>query len=162
MAGTTILETTPTSAVLSTATIDDYCSACFLGLHELSVQRTRQAHGGEVAVPKLSRCGGCQVTRYCSKVRPSFFPLLTRLTPSKKCQAAAWPTHQTECRALKRLRGIYNSSHASREGRPWIPEESVRALARVCWERRRRLQSRDEERKYVSLSQGRKAVYANL
>lgn len=102
-------------------------------------------------VPKLSRCGGCQVARYCSKVRPSSFPLPFQLTFSKKCQAAAWATHQTECRALKRLREIYTSSHGSGEGRPWIPEEAVRALARVCWERRRRrLQSQGEEQKYVS------------
>lgn len=66
--GTTILETTPTSAVLSTSALDEYCSNCFLGTHELSVQRTACAHGAVVDVPKLALCGGCQVTRYCSKV----------------------------------------------------------------------------------------------
>lgn len=71
--GTTILGTTPTSAVLSTSALDEYCSHCFLGTHELAVQRTAGAHGAVVDVPKLSVCGGCNVARYCSKVH---FPSL--------------------------------------------------------------------------------------
>lgn len=59
--------------------------------------------------------------------------------------------HQTECKALQRLKALYATSHPSSRERPWIPEEAVRALARVCWERRRRRTQR-EEKAYVSPS----------
>ncbi|GHJ85143.1 hypothetical protein NliqN6_1545 [Naganishia liquefaciens] len=127
--GSTILCTAPTSAVLSRTTLDEYCSACFLGVHELSVVSAQNGVTQIDASASLNLCGGCRVVRYCSRT----------------CQSSAWPTHQTECKALQRLRTLYEASHPSSRERPWIPEEAVRALGRVCWERRRRRAQKDEK-----------------
>ncbi|KAJ9098102.1 hypothetical protein QFC21_004431 [Naganishia friedmannii] len=85
-AGTTIIATSPTEAVLSTSQLEEYCSSCFLGVHELEFSPSRKVAAG---------AGGSKVVLFaCGK------------------------------------RG---------KERPWIPEESVRALGRICWARRIRL-----------------------
>lgn len=68
--GTTIIATSPTEAVLSTQTLEEYCPSCFLGVHELYFI-TRNDGGTKVV---LFACGGCRAVRYCSRVRPVVVP----------------------------------------------------------------------------------------
>jgi hypothetical protein len=134
--GTTILETTPTSAVLSTSALDEYCSTCFLGTHELSVQRTASAHGAAVDVPKLALCGGCQVTRYCSKVRPvPLHPLKALLTfhgvTEMSIRRMAISSVRVPCAATPE-RDIHGPSGAESGGRETVDPGGSGQGARAC------------------------------
>lgn len=73
---------------------------------------------------KVQRCAACKSVYYCSSA----------------CQKADWAGHKSECAALKRLRGMWSRTYPARASdlneNAWIPNEAVRALGRLCWERK--------------------------
>ncbi|KDQ11009.1 hypothetical protein BOTBODRAFT_469989 [Botryobasidium botryosum FD-172 SS1] len=130
--GTTLLSIRPHISALSTSSLDAYCSACH-------APPDPQKEGGSA----LKRCTRCKIIWYCSS----------------KCQAADWAAHKPECTAIVNFQshassasanldgggnGDAGSAHQShrigeegQEGGNRVPNEAVRALARMLWKKKR-------------------------
>ncbi|EIN09090.1 SET domain-containing protein [Punctularia strigosozonata HHB-11173 SS5] len=65
--------------------------------------------------PQLKRCAKCHVVHYCSQ----------------KCQNADWKAHKPECDALQRWATAAPSPDLA------VPEEAVRCLGRMLWQKQR-------------------------
>lgn len=87
--GDVLLRLRPQVAVLSTALLEQRCSACY--------SPSQVSQGGVAA--KLQRCSGCKVVRYCSGA----------------CQRRDWPTHRDECKALKAMQQLHTNRSALRQ-----------------------------------------------
>ncbi len=97
--GDVLLRVRPEVAVLSTASLEQRCSACY----SLPASDASDHHDSASATPsassKLQRCSGCKVVRYCSGA----------------CQRRDWPTHRDECKALKAIQQLHTYRQALRQ-----------------------------------------------
>lgn len=95
--GDVLLRVRPEVAVLSTALLEQRCSACY------SPPAAEPADGqaSAPAASKLQRCSACKVVRYCSAA----------------CQKRDWPTHRDECKALKAMQQLHTYRSAMRQQR---------------------------------------------
>ncbi|SNX85249.1 uncharacterized protein MEPE_03958 [Melanopsichium pennsylvanicum] len=87
--GDVLLRVRPEVAVLSTALLEQRCSACY------SPPATQPVG------TKLQRCSACKVVRYCSA----------------GCQKRDWPAHRDECKALKAMQKLNTYTSALRDQR---------------------------------------------
>lgn len=81
-----LLRVRPEVAVLSTALLEQRCSACY-------------SPPASEPASKLQRCSACKVVRYCSA----------------GCQRRDWPTHRDECKALKAIQQLHTYTSALRQ-----------------------------------------------
>ncbi|CBQ68348.1 conserved hypothetical protein [Sporisorium reilianum SRZ2] len=88
--GDVLLRVRPEVAVLSTALLDQRCSACY------SPPIISDSGAG-----KLQRCSACKLIRYCSAA----------------CQKRDWPAHRDECKALKAIQQLHTYRTALRQQR---------------------------------------------
>ncbi|TKY89878.1 hypothetical protein EX895_001175 [Sporisorium graminicola] len=88
--GDVLLRVRPEVAVLSTALLDQRCSACY-----------SPPISDASAAGKLQRCSACKVIRYCSSA----------------CQKRDWPAHRDECKALKAIQQLHTYRTALRQQR---------------------------------------------
>lgn len=87
--GDVLLRVRPEVAVLSTALLDQRCSACY------------SPPVSDPVPGKLQRCSACKVIRYCSAA----------------CQKRDWPAHRDECKALKAIQQLHTYRTALRQQR---------------------------------------------
>lgn len=143
--GSTIVSVQPHSATLSTTSLPFSCSSCHLSPKEIAQTRPRSFSGPE---PRLSKCGGCGVLRFCSKVSVLFltaFLLADRLPVSRNVKATAgrsikpsavgWRPSKGPTRAPRRQR----ARRASSSGCPVRPCGLSRDWLSVEGRRRRLL-----------------------
>lgn len=95
--GDVLLRVRPEVAVLSTALLEQRCSACY----SLPASEPSEGQGSTSAASKLQRCSACKVVRYCSGA----------------CQRRDWPTHRDECKALKAMQQLHTFRSALRQQR---------------------------------------------
>ena len=93
--GDVLLRVRPEVAVLSTALLEQRCSACY----SPPVSDPTISQGMTPTAGKLQRCSGCKVVRYCSAA----------------CQKRDWPAHRDECKALKAMQQLHTYRTALRE-----------------------------------------------
>ncbi|ETS64179.1 hypothetical protein PaG_01416 [Moesziomyces aphidis] len=93
--GDVLLRLRPEVAVLSTALLEQRCSACY------SSPSPADASNATAGANKLQRCSGCKVLRYCSAA----------------CQRRDWPSHRDECKALKAIQQLHTYRSALRQQR---------------------------------------------
>ncbi|KAJ1043210.1 hypothetical protein NDA10_004179 [Ustilago hordei] len=94
--GDVLLRVRPEVAVLSTALLEQRCSACY---SPRSVSEPIAQQAAASTAGKLQRCSGCKVVRYCSSA----------------CQRRDWPTHRDECKALKAMQQLHTYRSALRQ-----------------------------------------------
>ncbi|SOV06875.1 uncharacterized protein UDID_05707 [Ustilago sp. UG-2017a] len=94
--GDVLLRVRPEVAVLSTALLEQRCSACY---SPRSVSEPIAQQAAASTAGKLERCSGCKVVRYCSSA----------------CQRRDWPTHRDECKALKAMQQLHTYRSALRQ-----------------------------------------------
>lgn len=127
--GSRIMRLPPSVSVLGTPHLTTTCHGCFLTPSEKEIFLASGNISGKTVRVKLSRCSKCKTLHYCSR----------------ECQLADWPIHKQECTAFSRLRTMYHKTYPDRvedEGDArWAGPEGVRAVGRLCWQRRAKMQA---------------------
>lgn len=104
--GDVLLRVRPEVATLSTALLEQRCSACY---------SLPAADSIESQASKLQRCSACKVVRYCSAA----------------CQRRDWPAHRDECKALKAMQQLHtyrSALHQQQQLDQRLPNRAGRIL----------------------------------